>query len=133
MSPTKISRLDRAGIFVSLLCAVHCAALPLLLSLLPLAGLTFLQSEWMEVAIIGTSLTLACLSLRRSYKEHRKILPFIIACIGFCALGAGHLISARHEWILLTAGGLLIATAHLINWRFHHTCNHRNVNTPSGH
>ena len=44
------SRLDHAGMTASILCAIHCAIVPLLITLLPLAGLGFLANPlgWME-------------------------------------------------------------------------------------
>ena len=35
------SKLDNAGMTASILCAIHCAIVPLLITVLPLAGLSF--------------------------------------------------------------------------------------------
>lgn len=53
----KISKnLDKLGVGVSLLCAVHCAALPLIISSLPLLGLKIFGNPLIETSIILLSL-----------------------------------------------------------------------------
>jgi hypothetical protein len=44
------ARLDSIGITASTLCAIHCAAMPLLFTSLPLLGLGFLANAWVEWA-----------------------------------------------------------------------------------
>ncbi|HXD83673.1 MAG TPA: MerC domain-containing protein, partial [Rudaea sp.] len=44
---------DRLGAAASLLCAVHCAALPFVLALLPALGLGFLANHGFERAFIA--------------------------------------------------------------------------------
>lgn len=47
--------LDLTGTAVSWVCLIHCLALPFLIALLPLAGLSFLLDERIEWVIIGVS------------------------------------------------------------------------------
>ncbi|MBF2053583.1 MAG: MerC domain-containing protein [Candidatus Sericytochromatia bacterium] len=49
----RLSLLDTIGITASLLCAVHCALHPLLLVILPVAGLSFLISSGFEMVFWG--------------------------------------------------------------------------------
>ena len=111
--------LDFVGFSASLLCAVHCAALPFLLSLAPLAGLQFLENPWIEYTIILVSFFVASYALVHGYRRHhRKALALIIVTIGFFFIGAGHLLHMEWTEVVFTScGGTLIATAHLINWR----------------
>ncbi|MEM6642639.1 MAG: MerC domain-containing protein [Bacteroidota bacterium] len=110
--------LDFIGFTASMLCALHCAALPLLLTLGPLAGLQFLDNPWIEYTIIIISLIIATSSLLSSYREHhRKPLALMIAILGFVLIGLGRL--EGPEWaesVLTSCGGSLIAVAHLVNW-----------------
>jgi hypothetical protein len=55
--------LDAAGTAAALACAVHCALMPLALTLLPLAGLGFLADEAVEWALVGLSAVLGVTSL----------------------------------------------------------------------
>jgi hypothetical protein len=112
------NKLDKIGICVSLLCAIHCALLPLLITLLPLMGLSFLANNYFEMAIIATSLFIGYTSLRGSYRKHYNRGPLIIITEGFLVIFIGKIMVAPHyEWLFLTVGGLLIATAHFYNSR----------------
>ncbi|MEO1254294.1 MAG: MerC domain-containing protein [Bacteroidota bacterium] len=112
--------LDFIGFSASLLCAIHCAALPFLLTLAPLAGLQFLDNHWIEYAIIFISFFIASSSLIHGYrKHHKKKVSLIIATIGFVLILIGQI--AGSEWMeafLTSCGGITIAIAHLINWKY---------------
>lgn len=112
--------LDFIGFSASMLCAIHCAALPFLLSMAPLAGLQFLDNPWIEYSIILLSLAIASNALVHGYRRHHRRLPaLIIAIIGFVFIGLGQL--QYNEWyeiLLTTIGGVTVATAHLINWKY---------------
>ena len=111
--------LDFLGFSASMLCAIHCAALPFLLSMAPLAGLQFLDNHWIEYSIILLSLFIASNSLIGSYrKHHQKFLALIIALIGFSLVGLGQVLEAEWKEVLFTStGGAIIAIAHLVNWK----------------
>ncbi len=110
---------DFIGFTTSLLCALHCAALPLLLSMAPLAGLQFLENPWIEYSIILLSFFIASNALIHGYRKiHHKKLALSIAIVGFLLIGSGQVLES--EWIeifLMTCGGTMIAIAHLINWK----------------
>jgi len=110
---------DFIGFSASLLCAVHCAALPFLLTLAPLAGLQLLDSPWVEYAFIVLSICIATGALVQGYrKHHHKFLPLIIAVAGFVLIGLGQFLELSWAEALLTAtGGATIAIAHLMNWK----------------
>jgi len=111
--------IDFIGFSASLLCALHCAALPFILSLTPLAGLRFMDDPLIENGIILLSFAIATYALIHGYrKHHRKVLPLIIVVIGFGLIGAGHFIGGELlEVILSSCGAMAIAVAHLINWQ----------------
>jgi len=111
--------LDFVGFSTSLLCAVHCAALPLLLSLAPLTGLQLLDHPAIESAIILLSFLIASLAMAQGYlKYHQKILPLWLVVGGFILIACGHFLhSAWGEPLLSSIGGLTIAVGHLINWK----------------
>lgn len=112
--------LDFVGFSASLLCAIHCAALPFLLSLAPLTGLQFLDNHWIEYAIIALSFIIATTSLLHGYrKHHNKRVTLVIALIGFALIGTGQVMES--EWLealFTSVGGITIAVAHLINWKY---------------
>ncbi|MEO0330658.1 MAG: MerC domain-containing protein [Bacteroidota bacterium] len=107
---------DFMGFSASLLCALHCAALPFLLTLAPLAGLQFLRNPWVEYVLILISFGIACYALIPGYRRyHRKPLALILVLLGFLLIGAARFLEP--ESVLTSSGAVLIAVAHLINWK----------------
>ena len=119
------SRLDSAGMTASILCAIHCAIVPLLITVLPLAGLGFLANPFIEWSMIIFTLCIGIYAIGLSYlRAHHKLLPSILLIIGFLIIIAGHLfVKGWREAIIVPAGGLLIATAHFFNYRYSANCN----------
>lgn len=77
------TRLDQAGIVASLLCAVHCAFMPLLVSLLPLWGLSRLADEGTEWLLLGAALCIGlCNLLPGFWRHHRHWQPMSVFVAG---------------------------------------------------
>lgn len=112
-------KIDFIGFSLSLLCAIHCGILPILVTLAPFSGLAFMESPIIEIIIIIVSLFIAILSLSRGFtKTHKNKMPLTIAIFGFmtifiCQLWANE----QLETILMVTGAFAIALAHLINWK----------------
>lgn len=121
--PSFFSRctLDRVGIWVSTTCAVHCAALPLLLTI---SGLGWLESELLEWSIIAFSFVVASLRLTYSYlKQHRRldsVLLFLVGASSILLAKSETLEFLYAEAVFMTIGGLMIASAHWYNHRLAH-------------
>ncbi|MDQ3011039.1 MAG: MerC domain-containing protein [Acidobacteriota bacterium] len=117
--------LDRVGVAASLLCAVHCALMPLLLGFLPLFGLKFLADETTEWMFFASAFIIGALSLLPSYaRRHSRIGPLLFFTIGVGIILVARLTfgESRFEMPAAVAGASLIATAHLINHRLCRTC-----------
>lgn len=116
----KENPLDFVGISASLICGIHCAALPFIMVLTPLAGLRFLAEPWIEYSVIAGSFIIAMFSLIHGYRRHHhRPLPLRIAGLGFLLIGIGHLFHGKGlEHALVAIGALLVALAHYINWRY---------------
>lgn len=116
--------LDRIGITASTLCAIHCAALPFLITVLPMWGMGFLANEMVEIAMIGVSLILGVWSLSSAYrKQHHRIIPIVILVTGFGCIAFGHFSGIELlEPILIPLGGFTIAVAHYINLKMLKSC-----------
>lgn len=117
-SRNRILWLDQTGIAASIACAIHCAALPLVATLLPLVGLTFLANPLVEISMLSLSLCVGLLALFTAYRLHQQMLPILILLAGFLLIGVGHFIP-HQEAILIPTGGLLIAAAHFFNIKAH--------------
>jgi len=120
MKTSLLGKLDRVGLTASALCAIHCAVMPFVITLLPLIGLEFLSSIWVEIALVVLSVTIGLSSLMPSYfKYHKKTLPILLLIAGFVLIFGTHLLELHVlEPILVPLGGLTIAAAHFVNWKF---------------
>jgi hypothetical protein len=112
---------DASVMALSGLCLAHCLALPLLASLLPLFG-AWSEAEWMHAAFAGVALPLSSYTLWRAH-QHRR-LPvglWTMAIGGLIGLLLGALGWPAHtlETPITVSGSLLVAGAHIWNWRRH--------------
>ena len=69
--------LDKVGIAVTSLCAIHCIMLPVLLPILPLLGLTWVHNHAFERIILLITMVLGFITLFAGFhRYHRKLYPF---------------------------------------------------------
>ena len=116
--------LDRLGATGSMLCAIHCAALPLVLAIAPAIGAGF-ASESFEIGFIAFACLLGLTSLVIGYREHRVGRALLFLLPGIALLWSAVLIEPLHENLIahaiaMASGGTLIATAHILNLRLLH-------------
>jgi hypothetical protein len=111
--------LDGAAIAASALCLVHCLALPLVALLLPVLAVWVRWPEafhlWALAFAVPTSIAALALGVRR----HRQAAPLLLAGAGLALLAAGAVADVPElaETLLTVPGALLLAGAHLRNWR----------------
>jgi len=117
-------KLDNIGMTASVLCAIHCAIVPILITSLPLIGLGFLANPLIEWSMIILALFIGIYAISLSYfRTHHKRLPMLLLITGFAIIIAGHLfITSWQEAIIVPIGGLLIATAHFFNYKYTGLC-----------
>jgi hypothetical protein len=113
---------DRVGATASFLCALHCAALPFVLALLPAIGLGFLANHAFEHWFIAFATLLALTMLIRGYRHHRERLGLAILLPGLVLLWIGGFVvepqvSAIGHAVLVAHGGSTVALAHVVNLR----------------
>ena len=120
------ARLDRTGAVASFACAIHCAIMPLLVTALPLLGLSFLASEPVEWALLACSAILGTLALVVGYRQHRTGWIFGILGAAMALLIGGRVAeeSGVEGWGtgLMVLGGLSMMGAHLLNRRLCRAC-----------
>ncbi len=112
---------DRVGATASFLCAIHCAVLPFALATLPFVGLAFLADHRFERIFVLFACALASVVLVRGFRRHRDPLPLRLAAAGVALLLLGIMwmdgaALVAHS-VLVTCGGLLLASAHFVNLR----------------
>jgi len=120
-------RLDNIGITASTLCAIHCALVPLLFTSLPLVGLGFLANAWVEWGMIIFALAIGVYSIGLSYRRtHHRLVPLMMLVLGFGIIIGGHAFAptGNAEAMIVPLGGLLIAAAHYVNYKYTGACNY---------
>jgi hypothetical protein len=117
--------LDRFGATGSLVCAVHCAIMPLALAVLPSLGISvWLGEGWEQFFVLFVTL-LGIFSLAWGYRRHRVFRALGLMLVGLAALWLGLLYPPLHHSalphaIVMTFGGTLVGVAHLLNLRLNH-------------
>ncbi|HWS78379.1 MAG TPA: MerC domain-containing protein [Thermomonas sp.] len=123
MSPQQRHRLlDRLGATGSLLCALHCAMLPLLIAALPALGLGSVLGERFEEAFVLFATLVGGYSVVSGYRRHRLWQALALMLPGLSILWLGVLYAPLHQstWphaLVMTVGGTLVGLAHLANLR----------------
>lgn len=114
---------DITGACLSLTCAVHCLAMPFLVAVLPLLGLSFLTSEFTERVIVIGAIGVAVGSLTWGIRHHRSWRAFLILVVALAFIAtAWTTAEGTFEVIFHSAGGILLAAAHLANRHLCKTC-----------
>ncbi len=109
--------LDMIGFTGSFLCAIHCLALPLLVSFGLLGHLHLHETPTWEWLLFFVLLTVAITSLLSSYRNsHRNLLPVVMGLAGLLLILIGEINHQHVSHFLSGIGGLLLAGAHFINW-----------------
>lgn len=113
----------KISVLTSIACAIHCMALPLLLPLLPVMGLSFLANETVELLMILFAISFAAFSLFTAFfKYHQRLYPLYLLSI------AAFLMIFRHSWgealelYILVAGVIVLSAANYLNHRLCHSC-----------
>lgn len=117
--------LDRFGATGSMLCAIHCALTPLLLTAIPSLGLSVWLGDGFERAFVIFVTILGLLSLLWGYRRHRAFRALGLLLLGLFTLWAGVLYPPLHtpaviHAVVMTLGGTLVGLAHLLNLRLSH-------------
>lgn len=105
--------LDGSAIGLSGLCLVHCLALPVAAAVSPMLGV-WSEAEWVHLTfvLLAAPLSAAALVMTRP----RRPAAMALAATGL-ALLAGALFFHEAETAMTVAGGLILASGHLVNWR----------------
>ncbi|MBK6275666.1 MAG: MerC domain-containing protein [Saprospirales bacterium] len=74
---------EQLSVFLSIACAIHCMLTPILVILMPMAGLYLEKYPWIEYVIILSVLVLGSSSFYHGYKlHHPKMLPIALFAFG---------------------------------------------------
>jgi hypothetical protein len=122
-APSMPARVDRLGVALSLTCAAHCLAVPLLTAVLPAAGIGWFLGGSAEALLVAASLVLAAGSLCWGVRVHGRwgvLLPFGAA---LALIVTGRLRADEpYELLLVVTGAMLLTAGHLLNRHLCRTC-----------
>jgi len=121
----RLAAADRIGAMASFLCALHCAALPFVLAVLPTLGLGFLADHLFERIFIACASALAITVLWHGYRRHHDRRALTLLVPGLVLMWIGGFLVDGHETVglhalLVVLGGSCVALAHLTNLRLQH-------------
>lgn len=106
---------DGLAVGVSGLCLIHCLALPLMASLLPLAG-AWAEAEWVHWLFVAIAAPVSLWTFTRRPRSG-PLAALAVAGLAFLVAGAAAFPSHGWETGLTVGGGLLLAGAHILNWQ----------------
>lgn len=79
---------DSFGLIASVGCAIHCAAIPVLFSLLPTWGLSWMADPIFHQAMFVICFTFAVIAFLPGLRKHGKLHPLTMGCCGLLLIGA---------------------------------------------
>ncbi len=123
--PHRHRLIDRFGAVGSLVCAAHCALLPLLIAALPSLGLAGWVGDGFEGVFVVFATLLGIFSLVWGYRRHRALRALSLLLPGLAILWLAVLYPALHQSVVphavaMTLGGTLVGLGHLVNLRLNH-------------
>lgn len=112
---------DSFAIGLSGLCLAHCLALPLLVSLLPVAG-AWAEAAWVHWLFVLLAAPVSLWTFLHPRTRAWRLIGLAGAGLALLVAGAAGFPTDKLETPLSVAGGLLLASAHLLNWRRRPRC-----------
>ena len=117
--------IDRFGATGSIVCAVHCALLPLLIAALPSLGVALWLGDGFERGFVLFASLLGVFSLVWGWRRHGAIRALGLLLPGLAVLWAAVLYPPLHQALVphaiaMTLGGTLVGMAHVANLRLNH-------------
>ena len=127
-----MKNLDKIGFISSLICAIHCSIMPLLILVLPIFSLSMIVNEMFEWIFLAFSLLIGLFNLCFGYKKHKSYKALIVLTIGLILIVIGRCmhyhVQNQHGFhfdfynLMLIFGGVLVAISHKINNFLCKTC-----------
>ena len=110
-------RLDRVGMFLSCLCAVHCVTGIVVMAVLGLGGGWLLNPDLHRYGLVMATI-IAGVAIGVGAIQHRRAAPFVVAMTGLSFMGGGLAVPHGVEEAMLTIIGVsLVALGHVLNVR----------------
>ena len=113
--------MDTAAIVLSGVCMLHCLALPIALTILPIVNVTLLDESTFHLIMMAVILPISIIALTIGCRQHKDKLTLVLGSVGLGILTItaifGHdLLGLTGERIVTSIGGLILAAAHIQNY-----------------
>ena len=112
--------MDRLGIALSGLCALHCVAGLVLVAGIGLGGTFLLNPHIHEIGLVVATIV-AAVAIGLGAIQHRRRTPFVVAMTGLTFMGGALAVNHGVEEAVLTIiGVVLVSIGHYLNLRGAH-------------
>ncbi|MEO0412101.1 MAG: MerC domain-containing protein [Pseudomonadota bacterium] len=107
---------DKMAVFLSVLCIVHCLAIPLLLVVFPTALTGAAHTDMTHYVLFIAAFPLSVFAMFYGYRTHKRARYSLVAFLGLAGLAAGlALHGLTYEVYATITGAVVLALAHLGN------------------
>jgi len=119
--------LDGFGMCASTICVMHCVLTPVLLVVLPLAGLMLLENEMVDRSFAVLAIFISIMAVAPGYRIHgnRKLLTlaaFGVGCLLIAIFAAEHFWGETGDKVFTIFGGTTLVFTHWLNRSFCKSC-----------
>ena len=124
---SRIAVLDRFSIGFSMLCLLHCLAVPVLVSVVPVFATFALADERFHLALVALVLPTSVIALCLGCRLHKSRPILICGTVGVFVLVVTAILGGQHlgeigETVLTVLGASVVALAHWFNFRACRAC-----------
>ncbi len=114
--------LDRIGVFLSATCLLHCLALPVLLTIAPITQTGLMDEQTFHLVLLWFILPVSLIALGIGCRQHKDLIIVLLGGTGlslllFAGLLGHTYLSPPTERVLTVVAGLILAAAHLRNFK----------------
>ena len=115
------SYLDTAAVALSGICLLHCLALPVVLTALPILNIALLEESTFHTIMLVVILPVSVVALSIGCRQHKDVLTLTLGIIGLgiltlMALFGHDLVGLKGERLITSVGGIILAAAHIRNF-----------------
>jgi hypothetical protein len=119
---TAMPYLDRIGVFLSATCLLHCLALPVLLTIAPITQTGLMDEQTFHLVLLWFILPVSLIALGIGCRQHKDLIIVLLGGTGlslllFAGLLGHTYLSPPTERVLIVVAGLILAAAHLRNFK----------------
>ncbi|OJW60282.1 MAG: MerC mercury resistance protein [Sphingomonadales bacterium 63-6] len=111
--------LDGFAVCASISCMIHCLGLPLLLAALPAFADQIDPGDNFHAIVLALAVPTSAIALVGGWRKHRAFIPLAVGSAGLVLMALGIVFASQEilETAITVSGGLLLAGAHIANWR----------------